>query len=161
MQSIRKSFRQSLKRFDVRHSMRGLQSTQRSFRPNLQRSGSTRPSMKNRTQGAVGGGASTDVSVENTPLPPRRDIIKTINFTAPVQISGTEVFMSWSPQLILQLLVIICVGHSRVHSILVGTNQGSVLGYTVDMPSGRHRDTRSPIVMPIGQLVSVSITQFS
>ncbi len=43
-------------------------------------------------------------------------------------------------------------GHSRVYSILVGTNQGSVLGYSVDMPSGRHRDTRSPIVMPIGGL---------
>ncbi len=89
MQSIRKSFRQSLKRFDVRRSMRGLQSTQRSFRPNLQRSGSTRPSMKNRAQGGIGG--STDVSVEATPLPPRRDIIKTINFTAPVNISGTAV----------------------------------------------------------------------
>ena len=96
MQSIRKSFRQSLKRFDVRRSMRGLQSTQRSMRPNLQRSGSTRPSMKNRT-GGIGGGsgraASTDASVEATPLPPRRDIIKTINFTAPVQIGGTYPFI--------------------------------------------------------------------
>ena len=44
-------------------------------------------------------------------------------------------------------------GHSKVHSILVGTNQGSVLGYTVDMPSGRHRDTRSPIVMPVGEYI--------
>ncbi len=41
-------------------------------------------------------------------------------------------------------------GHSRVYSVLVGTNQGSVLGYSVDMPSGRHRDSRSPIIMPIG-----------
>ena len=42
-------------------------------------------------------------------------------------------------------------GHSKVHSVLVGTNQGSVLGYTIDMPSAKHRDTRSPIIMPIGE----------
>lgn len=93
MQSIRKSFRQSLKRFgDVRRSMRGLQSTQRSFRPTgLQRSGSTRPSMRNRTQGGLGSisvGTSQDASAEAMPLPPRKDIIKTISFTAPVQIAG-------------------------------------------------------------------------
>ncbi len=49
--------------------------------------------MKNRAQGGIGGSsgrASNDASVEATPLPPRRDIVKTINFTAPVQIGGTH-----------------------------------------------------------------------
>lgn len=94
MQSIRKSFRQSLKRLNVRRSMRGMQSIHRSYRPNFARSGSMRPSMKNRTQGgAAVGGASGQGSVpgssnEGTPVPLRRDSIRTISFTAPCHISG-------------------------------------------------------------------------
>ena len=83
MQSIRKSFRQSLKRLNVRRSLRGGQSTQRSFRPALVRSGSTRPSMKNRTALSGGVGASPGASNEPTPMPPRRDSIRSITFTAP------------------------------------------------------------------------------
>lgn len=90
MQSIRKSFRQSLKRLNVRRSLRGGQSTQRSFRPALVRSGSTRPSMKNRA--AVGGG-SPPTSVEATPMPPRRDSIRSITFSAPCHI-GRELLSS-------------------------------------------------------------------
>ena len=81
MQSIRKSFRQSLKRLNVRRSVRDGQSTQRSFRPTLVRSGSTRPSMKNRTT------ASPVASNEPTPMPPRRDSIRSITFCAPCQIA--------------------------------------------------------------------------
>ena len=33
----------------------------------------------------------------------------------------------------------------------MSTNQGGVLGFTLDMPSAKHRDTRSPIMMPIGE----------
>lgn len=80
MQSIRRSFRQSLKRINVRHSMRGNQSTQRSYRPsNFVRSGSARPSV---AKSKRGGGAAT-----LTP-PPKRDLIKTLTFTAPCQITG-------------------------------------------------------------------------
>lgn len=94
MQSIRKSFRQSLKRLNVRRSMRGMQSTNRSFRPNFVRSGSMRPSMKNRTQGGATPGGATDQnsapgsSNEATPVPLRRDSVRTICFTAPCHISG-------------------------------------------------------------------------
>lgn len=80
MQSIRRSFRQSLKRLNVRHSMRGAQSTQRSYRPsNFVRSGSARPSV---VKSRRGGGATT-----LTP-PPKRDLIKTLTFTAPCHIAG-------------------------------------------------------------------------
>ena len=87
MQSIRKSFRQSLKRLNVRRSMRGGQSVQRSYRPALVRSGSTRPSMKNR--GTVKGtAASPGTSNEPTPVPVRRDSVRSIVFSAPCQVSG-------------------------------------------------------------------------
>lgn len=94
MQSIRRSFRQSLKRLNVRRSMRGGQSVQRSYRPALVRSGSTRPSMKNRTAlagqggGAAVGGGSPLTSHEISPMPPRRDSIKTITFSAPSHLTG-------------------------------------------------------------------------
>ena len=87
MQSIRKSFRQSLKRLNVRRSMRGGQSTQRSFRPALVRSGSTRPSMKNRTALAAAAGPSPGASNEPTPMPTRRDSIRTITFSAPCHLA--------------------------------------------------------------------------
>lgn len=92
MQSIRKSFRQSLKRLNVRRSLRGGQSTQRSFRPSLVRSGSTRPSMKHRTTGA---GASPATSAEPTPMPPRRDSIRFITFSAPCQLAREYSSCSW------------------------------------------------------------------
>lgn len=93
MQSIRKSFRQSLKRLNVRRSMRGGQSVQQSYRPALVRSGSTRPSMKNRIAlsspgGFAGGVTSPGASHEATPMPPRRDSVKMITFSAPSQIAG-------------------------------------------------------------------------
>lgn len=34
----------------------------------------------------------------------------------------------------------------------MSTNQGSVLAFTLDMPSAKHRDSRSPIIMPVGEL---------
>lgn len=87
MQSIRRSFRQSLKRLNVRRSMRGGQSTQRSFRPAFVRSGSMRPSMKNRSPFAGSVGASPGPSNEPTPKPPRRDSVRSITFTAPCHVS--------------------------------------------------------------------------
>ncbi len=95
MQSIRKSFRQSLKRLNVRRSMRGGQSIQRSFRPTLVRSGSTRPSMKHRA-GVSGIGASPGTSNEGTPMPPRRDSIRSIVFAAPCQLAGEFILSFYS-----------------------------------------------------------------
>ena len=46
-------------------------------------------------------------------------------------------------------------GNSSIHGVLVGTNQGGVLGFTLDMPSAKHRETRSPIIMPIGEYKAV------
>ena len=90
MQSIRKSFRQSLKRMNMR-SMRGGQSVHQSYRPALERSGSARPSLKSRTSvaGSNGGagGASPAIS-HDMPAPPRRDSVKTITFSAPNHLSG-------------------------------------------------------------------------
>ena len=95
MQSIRKSFRQSLKRLNVRRSMRGGQSVQRSYRPALVRSGSTRPSMKNRSNtGGQGAGISSigasprSLPEAAAPAPPRRDSVKTITFSAPNHLAG-------------------------------------------------------------------------
>lgn len=47
--------------------------------------------------------------------------------------------------------IIFHTGHSLVHSVLIGTNQGGVLAYSVDVPSSKHRESRSPILMPIGK----------
>lgn len=97
MQSIRKSFRQSLKRLNVRRSVRGGQSVQRSYRPSLVRSGSTRPSMKNRAGAGVQGSVATPTGASPrslheavTPAPPRRDSIKTISFSAPSHLAGSK-----------------------------------------------------------------------
>jgi len=97
MQSIRKSFRQSLKRLNVRRSMRGGQSVQRSYRPSLNRSGSTRPSMKNKTGGGLQASGSSAVGASPkslheavTPAPPRRDSVKTISFLAPSHLAGNN-----------------------------------------------------------------------
>ena len=101
MQSIRRSFRQSLKRLNVRQSMRGMQSIRRSYRPNFVRSNSMRPSMKNKAYSggvagmggasAFGGGAGVagaPGSAEVTPVPIRRDSIRHISFAAPCHIAG-------------------------------------------------------------------------
>ena len=103
MQSIRRSFRQSLKRLNVRQSMRGMQSIRRSYRPNFVRSNSMRPSMKNKAYGGVGGaspigGAGVGVvagaagSSEVTPVPVRRDSVRHISFVAPCHIAGEFFF---------------------------------------------------------------------
>ncbi len=42
-------------------------------------------------------------------------------------------------------------GHAVVPSILVGTNQGGIMAYSIDIPNAKQRDTKSPIVMPIGE----------
>ena len=78
-----------------------MQSIRRSYRPNFVRSGSMRPSMKNRSHGgvvgvggasAIGGGgigvASAAGSAEVTPVPVRRDSIRQISFVAPCHIAG-------------------------------------------------------------------------
>ena len=78
--------------------MRGMQSIRRSYRPNFVRSGSMRPSMKNRSHGGVAGmgGASASgagvvggaSSAEATPVPVRRDSIRQISFVAPSHMAG-------------------------------------------------------------------------
>ena len=49
------------------------------------------------------------------------------------------------------MYVYMYVGHAVVPSLLIGTNQGGLLAYTIDLPSEKHKDSRSPIVMPIGK----------
>ncbi len=39
-------------------------------------------------------------------------------------------------------------------SLLVGTNQGGIMAYTIDIPGAKQRDSKSPIVMPIGESCS-------
>ena len=151
MQSIRRSFRHSLQRVNIRHSMRGTQSINRSVRPGsmklgsspLGRSGSARPATYNRISSVRRsgmGGASTltmeirgkgaqPIDVQAAVQTPRRDSIRTLQFTAPTHISGS----------------------SLLHGLLVGTNQGAILGFTVDMPQERQRRVRSPIIMPVGK----------
>ena len=144
-QSIRRSFRQSLRRLNIRQSMRGLQSVNRPYHPQpLQRSGSMRSSFLNRVSsirrstanstavGANKGGAphaAAGPEPEPKVTPPRRDSIRTIDFTAPTHMTGS----------------------SLTHGLLVGTNQGAVLGYMVDIPKPKDRSTRSPVVVQIGE----------
>ena len=129
MQSIRRSFRQSLKRLNVRQSMRGMQSIRRSYRPNFVRSNSMRPSMKNKAHGGVGGASvvggrasvrasSAAGSAEVTPVPVRRDSIRQISFVAPCHIAGetfhkslalcTEDVGIYNPILARTLFTILC-----------------------------------------------------
>ena len=75
-------------------------------------------------KGCVDGGCGLVCS------PPRRDSIRSIMFMAPTHISGS----------------------SLVNGLLVGTNQGSVLGFTIDIPQGKSREARVPVIMPVGEL---------
>lgn len=50
---------------------------------------------------------------------------------------------------------LICLGHATTPCLLVGTNQGGIMAYTIDMPTEKHRDSKSPIVMPIGKVMYV------
>ncbi len=151
MQSIRRSFRHSMQRVNIRHSMRGNQSVNRSLRPGsmramkaggqgLQRSGSARAGTYNRVASVrrsgmggqnteIRGRGAEPIDVQATIQAPRRDSIRTLQFTAPTHVSGS----------------------SLIHGLFVGTNQGAVLGFTVDPPPQRHRQNRSPIVMPVGK----------
>ena len=47
--------------------------------------------------------------------------------------------------------VVITAGHSLMLSLLVGTNQGGVLAYSIEVPSSRHRESKSPFLMPVGK----------
>ena len=139
-QSIRRSFRQSLRRLNIRQSMRGMQSVNRPYHPQpLQRSGSMRGSFLNRVSsirrskanstavGVASNGPAAEAEAKVTP--PRRDSIRTIDFTAPTHMTGS----------------------SLTHGLLVGTNQGAVLGYMIDVPKPKDRNTRSPMVIQIGK----------
>ena len=154
MQSIRRSFRHSLQRVNIRHSMRGNQSVNRSVRPGsmramkgggqgLQRSNSARAGTYNRVASVrrsgmggqstltteIRGRGAEPINVQATIQAPRRDSIRTLQFTAPTHVTGS----------------------SLVHGLFVGTNQGAVLGFTIDPPHQKHRQNRSPSVMPVGK----------
>lgn len=141
MQSIRRSFRHSMQRVNIRRSMRGLQSVNRSIRRSsdspLVRSGSARPALFNRVSSVRRSRGANAASSAKENVPPqavatpqvKRDSIRTIDFTAPTHVGGS----------------------SLVHGLLVGTNQGAVLGFTVDMPTSKQRGQRSPVIMPIGK----------
>lgn len=45
----------------------------------------------------------------------------------------------------------VSTGHAVVPCLLVGTNQGGIQAFTIDMPADKHRESKSPIVMPIGK----------
>ena len=80
-----------------------MQSIRRSYRPNFVRSGSMRPSMKNRSQrGVVGVGGASVVgtgatggvgSAETTPVAVRRDSIRHISFAAPCHVAGETIIL--------------------------------------------------------------------
>ena len=123
-------------------------------------------------------GATGGVEV-NVPAPPRRNTVRTIAFSAPSHVAGKIMSIhAWTLVCAINVSTLIShpppplsppsfslppshstfflpqlLGHSSVHSLLVGTNQGSVLAFTIDIPSAKHRATRSPIVMPIGKCV--------
>ena len=146
MQSIRRSFRQSLQRANIRRSMRGMQSVNKSVRPQsaLVRSGSARAATFNRVS-SIRRTSTSAVTTSTTapakgaaPVPKptseapviRRDTIRTLTFTASTHVSGS----------------------ASVLGLFVGTNQGAVIGFTVDMPPERQRHTKSPVIMPVGML---------
>ena len=153
MQSIRRSFRHSLQRVNIRHSMRGNQSVMRSIRPGsirnakggpgLQRSNSARPAMYNRVSSVrrsgiggqstltteIRGRGAEPIDVQAAIQTPRRDSIRTLQFTAPTRVAGS----------------------SLVHGLFVGTNQGAVLGFTIDLPNQKSRYNKSPTVLPVGK----------
>lgn len=152
MQSIRRSFRHSMQRVNIRRSMRGLQSVNRSIRRSsdspLARSGSARPALFNRVSSVrrSRGSNAASSTKENVPPPSaasqatgaapppmKRDSIRTMTFTAPTHVGGS----------------------SLVHGLLVGTNQGAVLGFTVDVPVNKQRGQRSPVVMPVGKNIII------
>ena len=65
--------------------------------------------------------------------------------------------MTTSIYLLTFKLCVICVGHALVCSVVVGTNQGGVMAYSIDVPSSKHRNSKSPILMPIGKtLITIS-----
>lgn len=146
LQSIRRSFRQSLQRVNIRRSMRGMQSVNRSVRPQstLVRSGSARAATFARVSSIRRTNTNTTPNSTAAPAPAkgagpgvqqvsavpvvRRDTIRTLTFTAPTHVSGS----------------------ASVLGLFVGTNQGAVIGFTIDTPAERQRNTKSPVIMPIG-----------
>ena len=78
LQSIRKSFRQSLRRFNLRRSLRASQSARRTLRPGqLQRGASGR-----------GGSMPATARMGTVSVPQKRDSIRTIVFTPAIQAHG-------------------------------------------------------------------------
>ena len=49
------------------------------------------------------------------------------------------------------ILIPVCIGHSSIPCVLVGTNQGGVLAFSIDMPANKNRASKSPIIMPVGE----------
>ena len=97
MQSIRRSFRHSLKRFNVSRSMRNGQSTQRSVRSNkFVRAGSIRVSNRVTAKAPLAAAEPlpppqpepTPASAEMVPMALRRDSVRTISFMAPCHLGG-------------------------------------------------------------------------
>lgn len=47
------------------------------------------------------------------------------------------------------------IGHSPVASVVVGTNQGGVFAFSIDVASNRPRESKSPVLLPIGKCVTL------
>ena len=80
LQSIRKSFRQSMRRFNLSRSMRASQSVSRPVRPGQERSRSFR---------GIGAAAGAMQSLTSEPTL-KRDGVRILNFTPPICLSGTQ-----------------------------------------------------------------------
>lgn len=77
LQSVRRSFRQSMRRFSLRRSLRGGQSVRQTLRPQqLQRGASSR-----------GGSLPATVRM-GTMAPAKRDSVRVMSFTSPLHIHG-------------------------------------------------------------------------
>lgn len=117
LQSIRKSFRQSLRRFNLRRSLRASQSARRTLRPGqLQRGASSR-----------GGSLPATARLGTVSAPLKRDSIRTLVFTPPIQAHGAY----------------------PISTLWVGTGLGSVLSYYIEMPSDAERDLKAVNILPL------------
>ena len=77
LQSVRKSFRQSMRRFSLRRSLRGAQSVRRTLRPQqLQRGASSR------------GGSLPATARAGSMAPVKRDSVRVMSFTTPLHVHG-------------------------------------------------------------------------
>jgi len=117
LQSIRKSFRQSMRRFNLSRSMRASQSVSRSVRPGQERSRSFR---------GIGAASGAIQPLTNDTVL-KRDGMRTLAFTPPICLSGTQTH----------------------YTLWAGTNLGSVLPYSIEVPNPNQRHDKPITIQPV------------